>query len=160
VNQLPIDPDADRSRRAWLPCPNCNHGRDCPQCQDNHNCRIHWQYLLKNEGTRVSLQCPTCAHLWTVDAIADEPLDGHRQRTAEAVVATISLGGRAGEVATSPDGNHVYVMMADSIKVISQLHHIVATYPTGPHPKNMIVSADATHIYVTGCSAMLRSTWP
>jgi hypothetical protein len=127
-----------------------NHGYDCPQCQDNHNCRIHWQYLVKYEGTRVSLQCPTCAHLWTVDAIADETLDGHGQQTAEAAVATISLGGGAGEVATSPDGNHVYVMMADSIKVVSQLHHVVATYPTGPHPKNMLVSADGTRIYVTG----------
>ncbi len=68
----------------------------------------------------------------------------------DAVVATISLGGRVGEVATNPDGNHVYVMAADSIKVISQSHRIVATCPTGPHPKRMIVSADGTRIYVTG----------
>ena len=101
---------------------------------NNHSCQTHWQYLLKNEGTRVSLQCPTCSYLWTVDAI----------------VETISLGGPAGEVATSPDGNYVYVLLADSIKVISRLHHVVATYPTGAHPKNMIVSFDATRIYVTG----------
>ena len=63
---------------------------------------------------------------------------------------TISLGGPAGEVATSPDGNYVYVLLADSVKVISQLHHVVATYPTGAHPKNMVVSADGTRIYVTG----------
>ena len=150
MSHLPIDPDADSSRRAWLPCPTCNYGRDCPQCQNNRNCRTHWQFVLKNEGTRASLQCPDCGHLWTVDAVADEQLNGHGHQTADAVVATISLGGRAGEVATSPDGMHVYVMMADSIKVISRSHHIVATYPTGAHPKNMIVSDDATRIYVTG----------
>jgi len=64
VNHLPIDPAA-HSRRAWLPCPNCNHSHGCPQCQNNHNCQIHWQYLLKTAGTRVSLQCPTWAHMWT-----------------------------------------------------------------------------------------------
>ncbi len=63
---------------------------------------------------------------------------------------TLSLGGPAGEVATSPDGNFVYVLLADSVKVISQLQHVVATYPTGAHPKNMVVSADGTRIYVTG----------
>ena len=134
VNHVPIHPDADSSRRAWTPCPNCDHGSDCPECRNNHSCQTHWQYLLKNEGTRVSLQCPTCSYLWTVDAI----------------VETISLGGPAGEVATSPDGNYVYVLLADSIKVISKLHHVVATYPTGAHPKHMIVSFDATRIYVTG----------
>ena len=150
MNHVPLDPDAHSNRRAWLPCPNCNHGHECPQCQNNQNCQTHWQYVLRNEGTRASLQCPTCAHLWTASAITDEHMDGHGQQSAEAIVATISVGGRAGEVATSPDGNHVYVMTADSVKVISQLHHIVANYPTGPHPKNMIVSANATRIYVTG----------
>jgi DNA-binding beta-propeller fold protein YncE len=56
--------------------------------------------------------------------------NGSKQK-GEAVVATISLGGHAGEIATSPDGNHVYVIAADSVKVISRLHHIVATYRTG-----------------------------
>ena len=148
MNHLPIDPDADSRRRAGLPCPNYNRGRDCSQCRNN-DCQTHWQYLLKNAGTRVSLQCPLCAHLWTVDAIADE-LDGHGQQAAEAVVATISLGGRAGEVAISPDGNYVYVVVDDSVKVISRLHHIVATSRTGPHPKNIVVSADGTRVYVTG----------
>ena len=140
---MPIHPDADSSRRAWTPCPNCDHGSDCPECRNNHSCQTHWQYLLKNEGTRVSLQCPTCSYLWTVDAIVDDLIT---QQTP----LTISLGGPAGEVATSPDGNYVYVLLADSIKVISKLHHVVATYPTGAHPKNMIVSSDATRIYVTG----------
>ena len=94
VNHLPIDPAA-HSRRAWLPCPNCNHSHGCPQCQNNHNCQIHWQYLLKTAGTRVSLQCPTCAHLWTVDTT-------HARRREPDVVATIPLGGHARDVVVSP----------------------------------------------------------
>ena len=113
---MPNDADADSSRRAWTPCPNCNHGSDCQECRNNHTCHTHWHYLLKIEDTRVSRECPTCAHLWTVDAIAEELLDGRGQETAEAVIATISLGGPAGEVATSPDGNYVYVLLADSVK--------------------------------------------
>jgi DNA-binding beta-propeller fold protein YncE len=46
-----------------------------------------------------------------------------RKQEGEAVVATISLGGHAGEIATSPDGKKVYVIAADSVKVISRLHH-------------------------------------
>lgn len=68
---LPIDPHADRSRRAWLPCPMCGsgskQGSDCGDCGDGRNCATHWQYLLSNEGTVVHLQCPVCAHLWSTD---------------------------------------------------------------------------------------------
>jgi hypothetical protein len=64
---LPIDPHADRSRRAWLPCPNCDHGANCPECQSRRNCATHWQYLLSNNATLVYLQCPACAHLWDID---------------------------------------------------------------------------------------------
>jgi DNA-directed RNA polymerase subunit M/transcription elongation factor TFIIS len=55
---LPIDPTADRARRAWLECPRCKHGRACA---------THWQYLLSNQGTLVHMQCPTCAYLWSTD---------------------------------------------------------------------------------------------
>lgn len=104
MHQVPIDPDADNSRRGWTPCPNCHHGSDCPECQN----------------------------------------------TAEPLIATISLGGPAGEVATSPDGNYVYVLLADSVKIISRSNHVLATYPTGAHPKKMFVNPDGTRIYVTG----------
>jgi mRNA-degrading endonuclease toxin of MazEF toxin-antitoxin module len=52
---LPIDPTADRSRRAWLACPCCDHGAKCGDCRDRRNCDTHWQYLLSNKGhiTRV-----------------------------------------------------------------------------------------------------------
>lgn len=66
---LPIDPDADASRRAWLPCPHCDQGTGCPDCEDNRNCGSHWQYLLSNEGRLVFLQCPACTRLWSCDPI-------------------------------------------------------------------------------------------
>jgi hypothetical protein len=64
---LPIDPTADRSRRAWLRCPCCDHGAKCGDCRDSRNCDTHWQYLLSNKGTLVHLQCPDCGYLWSTD---------------------------------------------------------------------------------------------
>ncbi len=64
---LPIDPNADFSRRAWLPCPSCVHGAGCGDCTSDRNCSSHWQYLLSNKGTQLHLQCPDCANLWSVD---------------------------------------------------------------------------------------------
>ncbi|BBZ16645.1 hypothetical protein MGAD_09800 [Mycolicibacterium gadium] len=64
---LPIDPTADRSRRAWLPCPCCDHPATCVDCHDRKNCAIHWQYLLSNKGTEVHLQCSDCGYLWSTD---------------------------------------------------------------------------------------------
>ena len=64
---LPIDPTADRSRRAWLRCPACTQGADCAECQANKNCADHWQYLLGNQATVVHLQCPACGWLWSAD---------------------------------------------------------------------------------------------
>jgi YVTN family beta-propeller protein len=143
VNHLPIDPDAHRNRRAWLPCPNCHHGHDCPQCQNNHNCQTHWQYLLGNEGSRVSLQCPTCAHLWTVDT-------AQARRCVHDVVATIFLGEHARDLVVSPDGKYVYATTANSVNVIDRTHRVVANIPVGVHPKRTMVSADGSRVYVTG----------
>ena len=61
---LPIDPTADRARRAWLECPRCEHGRACAVCQSSRNCGNHWQFLLSNQGTLVHLQCPSCGERW------------------------------------------------------------------------------------------------
>jgi DNA-binding beta-propeller fold protein YncE len=115
MSQLPIDPDANGSSGAGMPCSNCDHGRDRPRSQTSHNCQANG-----------------------------------RTQKGEAVVTTISLCGHAGQIATSPDGNHLYVIVADSVKVISRLHHVVGTYHIGPHPKSLIVSADGTRVYVTG----------
>jgi hypothetical protein len=48
-------------------CPACDYGAGCRDCTTGRNCGTHWQYLLSNQGTRVNLQCPHCAHLWSVD---------------------------------------------------------------------------------------------
>lgn len=64
---LPIDPTADRGRRAWLPCPSCDHRGQRGDCRSTKNCADHWQYLLSNEGTQVHLQCKDCGHLWSTD---------------------------------------------------------------------------------------------
>ncbi|MQA16076.1 MAG: hypothetical protein GEV09_18570 [Pseudonocardiaceae bacterium] len=39
---MPLSPDADPTRRAWIGC-----------CEE-------WCYLLGNEGPQVHLQCPEC----------------------------------------------------------------------------------------------------
>ena len=57
----------DPRRRAWVACPACRHGDGCPDCESGRNCFVHWQYLIRNEGPRVFLQCPTCAHWWIAD---------------------------------------------------------------------------------------------
>jgi hypothetical protein len=64
---MPLDPTADRGRRAWFPCPKCAHGDDCPLCQNGRTCDDHWQYLLSSKVTVLHLQCPDCLHLWSHD---------------------------------------------------------------------------------------------
>jgi hypothetical protein len=64
---MPLDPSADPGRRAWLPCPCCDHGRDCPDCRAGRTCGRHWQYLLGNSASTVHLQCPSCLYVWWHD---------------------------------------------------------------------------------------------
>jgi hypothetical protein len=61
---LPIDPWAERSRRAWVACPNCDDARDCHRCRERLTCAEHWRYILGFRGSVLRLQCPGCAHLW------------------------------------------------------------------------------------------------
>ncbi|MEU2433896.1 hypothetical protein ABZ611_31160 [Streptomyces sp. NPDC007861] len=65
--RLPIDPQADIARRAWVDCPSCDDARDCSVCADARNCRDHWRYLISSKGTVVHLQCPGCTHMWSFD---------------------------------------------------------------------------------------------
>ena len=44
----------------------------------------------------------------------------------------------------------VYVMTADSVKVINSRHHIVTSIPVTPEPKQMMMSTDGSRLYVTG----------
>ncbi|MFB7663556.1 hypothetical protein ACFC1R_06330 [Kitasatospora sp. NPDC056138] len=61
---LPIDPQADIGRRAWVACPSCDDARDCAPCGERRNCGDHWRYLLANTGSVLHLQCPGCTHVW------------------------------------------------------------------------------------------------
>ena len=126
-----------------MPCPNCNHGHDCTECQDSQNCQTHWQYLLQSEGTRVSLQCPTCAHLWTVDT-------KQARRRERDVVATIPLGGHGRDVVASPDGDRIYVTTAKSVNVIDRAHRVVASIPVDVDLKRTMLSPDGSRLYVAG----------
>ena len=65
---MPLDPSADRARRAWLRCPRCDHGRGCEDCAAGRTCARHWQYLLGNAATVLHLQCPSCLWLWHHDS--------------------------------------------------------------------------------------------
>ena len=187
LSHPPIEPDADPSRRAWLACPNCDHGVGCPECQSSRNCGTHWRYLLKNSGTRVSLQCPSCYCVWTVDTAfpdrhaaamvhrnthrdagpdvndnaSSDPaathfdITGHEERD-EAVVANVWLGDCPSEIVTNRDGGLIYVLTADSVKVVDGSHHVVASIPIGSQPKQMLMSSDGSRIYVTTYD---RSIW-
>ncbi|UQW99535.1 hypothetical protein [Streptomyces sp. RerS4] len=61
---LPLDPQADAGRRAWVACPNCDDVRGCGPCAERRTCSTHWRYLLTNTGSLLHLQCPGCTHVW------------------------------------------------------------------------------------------------
>jgi YVTN family beta-propeller protein len=165
MTALPIDPDADSGRRAWLPCPKCDRGQGCPECDSGQNCANHWQYLLKNEGSRLVLQCGGCSHLWTADtanarersAAEDSTRAGaspaHESRNA--ATTTIGIGRTAGDVVAGLTGNHLYVSIAGAVKVVNRRHHIVASIPTGQNPARMTMSADGSRLFVTGYDGWL-----
>ncbi|MFJ8945236.1 hypothetical protein ACIRG4_18725 [Streptomyces sp. NPDC102395] len=62
---LPLDPQADVGRRAWVACPRCDDGQGCGVCEERRTCSDHWRYLLSNTGSLLHLQCPSCTHIWT-----------------------------------------------------------------------------------------------
>ena len=82
------------------------------------------------------------------DGSTEEP--ANRSEPDDALVGTVSVGTRAYDVATSSNVDQTYVLTADSVKVISRLHHIVSTFPVGPRGKGVIPGDDGTHVYVTG----------
>ncbi|OBI69441.1 hypothetical protein A5706_10540 [Mycobacterium sp. E796] len=143
-----------------MACPNCDHGAGCRECQSRRNCATHWQYLLKNTASRVFLQCPTCFFAWTVDTAAHDVHANDTLRAASpqpaadpdgAVIAKVWIGNHPRDIETSPDGELVYVMTTDSVKVVNSLHHVVASIPISEQePKQMTMSSDGSRIYVTG----------
>ncbi|MFF0569012.1 hypothetical protein ACFYT7_15365 [Streptomyces sp. NPDC004041] len=65
--RLPVDPQADPARRAWVACPACDDARHCAICADRRTCGEHWRHLIANSGPVLHLQCPGCAHIWSLD---------------------------------------------------------------------------------------------
>ncbi|ORW91718.1 hypothetical protein AWB92_17760 [Mycobacterium sp. IEC1808] len=156
MSQPHIDPDADPSRRAWLACPNCDHGAGCADCQSGRNCATHWQYLLKNAASRVFLQCPTCLCTWTVDTAERNRRTRARPGVDGVVVAEVWLGTFPRDIVTSPSGELVYVMTVDSVKAVDRQHRVIATVPIGAdEPKRMMMSSDGSRIYVTSYDGAL-----
>ncbi len=163
-----------------MACPNCDHGAGCLECQSRRNCATHWQYLLRNTASRVFLQCTTCYCVWTVDtaerdrqaptvvrgntrhagaeitrdknpaAATPHPADSGSRERDDAIIATVWLGDCPRDIVTTPSGELVFVMTADSVKAINSLHHIVASIPIGAEPKQMMMSSNGSRIYVTG----------
>ncbi|WP_406348468.1 hypothetical protein OHA44_21860 [Streptomyces sp. NBC_00144] len=66
--RLPIDPQADSCRRAWVACPVCDDARHCATCASRRNCFEHWRYLISNKGPVAHLQCPRCTHMWSLNS--------------------------------------------------------------------------------------------
>jgi YVTN family beta-propeller protein len=164
MTALPIDPAADSGRRAWLPCPKCDRGRDCQECNRGRNCAKHWQYLLNDEGSRRELQCGGCSHLWVADtANAREPsaddstsVDASpASESCDAATTTIRIGEAAGDLVAGLTREHLYVSTAGSVKVVNRRHHIVASIPTGQDPARMTMSADGSRLFVTGYDGWL-----
>ncbi|MFI8101076.1 hypothetical protein [Streptomyces sp. NPDC086023] len=79
---LPLDPQADPGRRAWVTCPNCDDERGCGPCTAGRNCADHWRYLLTHTGSLLHLQCPGCTHVWVHESGfgATRPVLDHHAR--------------------------------------------------------------------------------
>jgi YVTN family beta-propeller protein len=165
MTALPIDPDADNSRRAWLPCPKCNRGQHCPKCDSGQSCAAHWQYLLKKHSRRIVLQCGGCRHVWTADAAhaRERSAAGDSTRagaapayeSSDAETTTITIGQTAGDVLAGRTGTHLYVCTEGAVKVVNRRHHIVASIPTGQNPARLTMSADGSRLFVTGYDGWL-----
>jgi YVTN family beta-propeller protein len=67
---------------------------------------------------------------------------------AEAVLATVSLGGLAADIAVSPDSDRVYVITDRAVAVIGRSTDVVAVVPIPGDPKGLWVNADGSKVYV------------
>lgn len=77
---MQLDPAADISRRAWVPCPSCDAGDGCRTCEQGSVCAEHWRFLLEADGRNMFLQCPACRHRWWHDTRFGA---GSRRRSSE-----------------------------------------------------------------------------
>jgi len=67
---------------------------------------------------------------------------------AEAVAATILVGGRVHDIIAAPDGDCIYVAESDQITVINGRHNIVARVPVSRQPKSLAIDAAGKRLFV------------
>jgi YVTN family beta-propeller protein len=74
--------------------------------------------------------------------------DSHEWTPAETAIATIPVGGRVRDITVSPDGEHVYVALSDSVMVINDRHHMVGRIPVSGSAKSLVMDADGKQLFV------------
>jgi YVTN family beta-propeller protein len=74
--------------------------------------------------------------------------DSDEWTPAETAIATIPVGGPVHDMIVSPDGEHVYVALSDSVMVVDARHHIVARIPVSGPAKSLVTDADGTQLFV------------
>lgn len=110
-------------------------------------------------GRRAWLPCPESRpeceseQNSTGDPTPADASPGHESWNA--ATTKIGISGSAGDVVASSTGSHIYVCTPGAVKVVSRLHHIVASIPTGQNPARMTMSADGSRLYVTGYDGWL-----
>jgi YVTN family beta-propeller protein len=67
---------------------------------------------------------------------------------AETAIATIPVDDRVHDITVSPDGEHVFVALSDSVMVINGRHHFVARIPVAGPAKSLMMDADGKQLFV------------
>lgn len=165
MSHLPIDPDANGRSGAWLPCSECDHGHDCPHCQDNHNGQVNGR---KHRGEAVVATISLGDH---AGEIVTSP-DGNQVYVAATdsvkvisrlhhIVGTYRVGPHPKSILVSADGTRVYVTGYDgSTSVISTADHTVKTFVL-ERSHAEVVSPDGGYIYLarSGIVGEMGGTW-
>jgi YVTN family beta-propeller protein len=75
--------------------------------------------------------------------------DADYREPAETVIATIPVGGAAGDIAAGPDSDRVYVATGNAVTVIDSRNEIAGTVPIPGHPKRVVANAEGTRVGIT-----------
>lgn len=60
-------------------------------------------------------------------------------------ISTIPVSGQLHDIAVSPDGEHAYVALSNSVTVLNGGHRVVADIPLPDHPRNLVMAADGNN---------------
>ncbi|HEX3286190.1 MAG TPA: YncE family protein [Mycobacterium sp.] len=151
MSHSPIDPEANRSTSARLPCPDCGNGQDCPQRRNIHTCP------LESRKQRREAVVATISLGGQATAIAPSP-DGHQVYVIAGdsvkvisrlhhVVGAYHIGPHPKSLLVSADGTRVYVTGFDgSTSVINTIDRSVKTFMLERSDVEAL-SPDGNHIY-------------